>query len=162
MVNQTTSAFQALLDAIDAFDPAKKSAALAIINPIVFPGGQPGGAAAIDAAVAALANAGFFTPAPTAPTPTTPSTSVSTTQLQTGGALENAQLFDPGPGTPIATGVDLFQQQFENELASHEDERATIDQQISLAMFIAEAERVSPTRAASINAALGRVGLRRA
>ncbi len=158
MVSAATLGFQALLDAINAFDPAKKMQALAIINPIVFPGGQPAGTAGVDAAVAALASAGFFTPASAA--------SVDVPALMTGGAQENANLIFPtgttagtAPAQPgdidVALGSALRQQEFENLLLANKDRRATIDQQVSIATFLAEAERASPTRAAAINAALG-------
>ena len=153
MQSQAGAAFQSLLDLIAGFGD-RKSEALALINPFVFPGGQPAGLSGIDAALAALAEGGFFTPLAPA-TPTTPPTSTDTTALQTGGALENQGLFTPQPATPVAQGVDIFQMQFDNLLKSKADQRATIDQQVSIAFLLAEVARTSPTRAASVNAALG-------
>ncbi len=151
MPNPTTTAFQSLLDLISGFDLAKKQEALSIIDQFVFPGGQPAGQPGIDAAIEALASGGFFN----ALAPSATVNDVDSGGLQTGGGLENQGLFGAQPDTPIAMGVDLQQLQFENLLSSREDRRATIDQQVSIALFLAEVARASPTRAASINATLG-------
>ncbi len=156
MVSQPTAseAFQSLLDLIAGFDSVQQSNALAIVNQFAFPGGQAAGLPGIDAAIEALGAGGFFTPlAPVAPT--TPPVSVDTTALTVGAGVESQGLFTPGPATPIAQGVDLFQQQFLNELLSREEERAAIGFQVEIAQFLAEVARASPTRAASINAILG-------
>ncbi len=146
-MSEATDRFQELLDFIQGLDDLnKKQAAAVILNQNVFPGGQPAGLAGIEAAFAALDAGGFFDPAP-AP-------SVDVPALVTGG-----ELFDFGTGAggdiDIALGAELRAAEFDMLLRARQDQRATIDQQVSIAMFLAEAERASPTRAASINAALG-------
>ncbi len=157
-MSEATERFQELLDIIAGFDDInKKQAAALILNQNVFPGGQPAGLAGIEAAFAALGAGGFFAPPP-AP-------SVDVPALMTGGAQEAASLFTPGttagtaPAQPgdidIALGAELRAAEFDMLLSAREDQRATIDQQVSIVTFLAEAERASPTRAAALNARLG-------
>ncbi len=152
-MSEATERFQELLDIISSFEPGETLRATGVINEFVFPGGQPAGLAGVEAALAALQTGGFFDAPPAA--------SVNVPALIIGGAQENAQLFNFGTGTAatgdidIALGAELRAAEFDMLLRARQDQRATIDQQVSIAMFLAEAERASPTRAASINAHLG-------
>lgn len=75
---------------------------------------------------------------------------VSTAALDFGNLLGSS-----GGGYDVAFGFPLLERTFDMILRANADRRATIDQNVQILGTLADLERVSPTRAASVAAGLG-------